>query len=105
MLGAVKRLRERGVAECCGLEIAREVRRNTEEPVVVGYAFYRALGELVKSGRLESRWKAGCPDRHGELSMAPGGSFLPASVLTTTGGGTGAPSESGRVVSTWDDQD
>ena len=105
VLAAVMRLRERGVAECCGLEIAREVQRDRKEPVVVGFAFYRALGELVKSGRLESRWRAGCADRHRQLSMAPGGTLLPAPVLTTMGGGTGAPSESGRVVSTWDDQD
>ena len=58
VLAAVRRLRERGVAECCGHEIAREVLRGREEPVVVGYAFYRALGGLVKSGRLESRWSA-----------------------------------------------
>ena len=65
VLAAVMRLRERGVAECCGLEIAREIWRDGEEPVVVGYAFYRALGELVKSGRLESRWRTCCADQHG----------------------------------------
>ena len=56
VLAAVSRLRERGVAECCGLEIAREVIRDREVPVVVGYAFYRALGELVKSGRIKTWW-------------------------------------------------
>ena len=65
VLAAARRLRERGVAECCGLEIAREVLRDREEPVVVGYAYYRALGELVKSGRLESRWGTCCADQHG----------------------------------------
>ena len=58
-------LREQGVAECCGFEIAREVRRYGEEPAVVDYAFYRALGGLVKSGRLESRWGTCCADQHG----------------------------------------
>ena len=38
-LAAVMRLVERGVAECCGPEIAREVRRDREEPVVVGLPF------------------------------------------------------------------
>jgi len=65
VLGAVRRLREGRVGECCGLEIAREVRRDREGPVIVGYAFYRALGELVKSGHLESRWRTCCSDRHG----------------------------------------
>ena len=65
VLAAARRLRERGVAECSGLEIAREVRRDSEEPVVVGYAYYRALGELVKSGRLEIRWGTCCADQHG----------------------------------------
>lgn len=65
VMAALRRLREQGVAECCGLEIAREVRSDREEPVVVGYAFYRALGELVKSGRLESRWGSCCADEYG----------------------------------------
>ena len=65
VLAAVSRLRERGVAECCGVEIAREVRREPEVPVVVGYAFYRALGELVKSGRIETRWGASNGDDYG----------------------------------------
>ena len=65
VLAAVRRLREQGVAECCGLEIARELLMDREEPVVAGYAFYRTLGELVKSGRLESQWSKGCADRHG----------------------------------------
>ena len=65
VLEAVRRLRKRGVAECCGLEIAREVLRDREEPMVVGYAFYRALGGLVKSGRLESRWGICCADQYG----------------------------------------
>ena len=65
VLAAVRRLRERGVAECCGLDIAREVLRGREEPVIVGYALYRALGELVKSGRLESRWGTCCADQRG----------------------------------------
>ena len=74
-MAAVKRLRERGVAECCGLEIAREVRRDVEEPLIAGYAFYRALGELVKSGLLESRWKACCAKRGGQscYRLADGG--------------------------------
>ena len=65
VLAAVSRLRERGVAECCGLEIAREVRREPDIPVVVGYPFYRALGELVKSGRIETRWGKGYGDDRG----------------------------------------
>ena len=65
VLAAVSRLRERGIAECCGVEIACEVRREPEVPVVVGYPFYRALGELVKSGRIETRWGARYEDDHG----------------------------------------
>lgn len=65
VLAAVSRLRERGVAECCGVEIAREVRREPEVPVVIGYPFYRALGELVKSGCIETRWGARNGDDHG----------------------------------------
>lgn len=65
VLAAVRRLRERGVAGCCGLEIAREVRRDVEEPLIAGYALYRAFGELVKWGYLESRWKACCAKRRG----------------------------------------
>ena len=65
VLAAVMRLRERGVSECCGLEIAREVLRDRKEPVVAGFAFYRALGELVKSRRLESRWRTCCADQYG----------------------------------------
>ena len=65
VLAAVIRLRERGVSECCGLDIAREVRRDGEKPLVVGYAFYRALGGLVKSRRLESRWGICCADQRG----------------------------------------
>ena len=63
VLAAVIRLGERGVSECCGLEIAQGVQRDRKEPVVVGYAFCRALGELVKSGRLESRWGTCCADQ------------------------------------------
>ena len=75
VLAAVSRLRERGVAECCGVEIAREVRREPEVPVVVGYPFYRALGELVKSGRIETRWGARNEDDHGRswYRLADGG--------------------------------
>ena len=65
VLAAVSRLRERGVAECCGVEIAREVRREPEVPVLVGYPFYRALGELVKSGRIETWWGARYEDDYG----------------------------------------
>ena len=75
VLAAVSRLRERGVAECCGVEIAREVRREPEVPVVVGYPFYRALGELVKSGRIETRWGARNEDDYGRswYRLADGG--------------------------------
>ena len=65
VLAAVSRLRERGVAECCGVEIAREVRREPEVPVVIGYPFYRALGELVKSGRIETWWGTRYEDDYG----------------------------------------
>ena len=65
VLAAVSRLRERGVAECCGVEIACEVRREPEVPVVVGYPFYRALGELVKSGRIETWWGTRYEDDYG----------------------------------------
>ena len=65
VLAAVSRLREQGVAECCGVEIAREVRREPEVPVVIGYPFYRALGELVKSGRIETRWGTRYEDDYG----------------------------------------
>ena len=65
VLAAVSRLRERGVAECCGVEIAREVRREPEVPVVVGYPFYRALGELVKSGCIETWWGTRYEDHGG----------------------------------------
>ena len=65
VLAAVGRLREQGVAECCGVEIAREVQGDREVPVVVGYAFYRALGELVKSGRIETWWGARHEDDYG----------------------------------------
>ena len=75
VLAAVSRLRERGFAECCGLEIAREVRREPEVPVVVGYPFYRALGELVKSGRIQTRWGARNGDDYGRswYRLADGG--------------------------------
>ena len=65
VLAAVSRLREQGVAECCGVEIAREVRREPEVPVVIGYPFYRALGELVKSGRIETWWGTRYEDDYG----------------------------------------
>ena len=75
VLAAVSRLRERGVSECCGVQIAREVGREPEVPVVVGYPFYRALGELVKSGRIETRWGAPNGDDHGRswYRLADGG--------------------------------
>ena len=75
VLAAVSRLREQGVAECCGVEIAREVKREPDVPVVVGYAFYRALGELVKSGRVETRWGARYEDDYGRslYRLADGG--------------------------------
>ena len=44
VLAAVIRLRERGVSECCGLDIAREVRRDGEKPLVVGYALLPGAG-------------------------------------------------------------
>ena len=44
VLGAVRRLSEQGVAECCGLEIARKFLRDREEPVVVGYCLLPGTG-------------------------------------------------------------
>ena len=63
------------VAECCGLGSAHEVRRDRDIPVVVGYPFYRALGELVKSGRIETRWGARNEDDYGRswYRLAGGG--------------------------------